>query len=241
MSYPSPARASASEPGARRRYRPMLMVTALAVAGTMAVALPSSASASTGCAMRANAYVTRAHLGSLISSSATAKATVCTSRIGVTRRNRLVGADLPQVLHTGVVATRIVTRHSPSGRSHRVTAKARVARVALLDQIRARAIYARATASTRHHHQLIGRTVLLGLRFNGKRVPAHPKRDQTLAIPGLGKIVLNHQVRIRHAHRITIRVTALRLVLGAGNPAHLPAGALIIGHTSASIRLPAHR
>jgi hypothetical protein len=76
--------------------------------------------------------------------------------------------------------------------------------------------------------------------LNGKRVPAHPKRDQTYALPGLGKIVLNHQVRIRHAHRITIRVTALRLVLGAGNSAHLPAGALIIGRTAASVRLPAH-
>ena len=111
----------------------------------------------------------------------------------------------------------------------------------LLDQIRARAIYARATASTRHRHQLIGRTILLGLRFNGKRVPAHPKRDQTFALPGLGKIVLNHQVRVRHTHRIRIRVTALRLVLGAGNAAHLPAGALIIGRATASIRLPAHR
>jgi hypothetical protein len=36
-------------------------------------------------------------------------------------------------------------------------------------------------------------------------------------------------------------VTALRLVLGAGNKAHLPAGVVVIGHTVASVRVRTHR
>jgi hypothetical protein len=149
--------------------------------------------------------------------------------------------DVPNVLRAGAVTSRILTREALSGQSHRITAQTHTARVVLLNQIHARAIVARATASTRRHHRLVGRTIILGLTLGGRHVPLHPKRDQTFSLAGLGKIVLNHQVRIRHGNRLTIRVTALRLVLGAGNKAHLPAGVVVIGHTVASVRVRTHR
>lgn len=220
------------------------VLTALLLTSTIVTALLSgaaSASASGGCAMRAQAYATSARLGTLIRSGPSANTGLCTSRVGVTRRNQTLGADLPQVLTARAVTSRLVTRHKPGARAHRVTAQTHTARVVLLGQIHARAIVARATASTRRHRRLVGRTVILGLTLHGKNVPEHPKQNQTYALPGLGKIVLNHQVRSRHGNRLTIAVTALRLTLGQGNQAHLPAGVITIGHTVASVRLPTHR
>jgi hypothetical protein len=190
--------------------------------------------------MRGHAYATRVHLGTQVRSGPTANLGLCTSTVGVTRRNQTVGADLPKVLVARAVTSRVVTRHKSPFRAHRITAQTHTARVVLLGQIHARAIVARATASTRRHRRLVGRTVILGLTLHGKNVPEHPKQNQVYALPGLGKLVLNHQVRTRRGNRLTISVTALKLILGAGNRAHLPAGVVTIGHTVASVRLPSH-
>jgi hypothetical protein len=243
MSYRLPALSRALQPGSRPRLVSLGVVAVTALIATMLTVVPGAASASTSndCAMRAHAYATRVRLGQLIRSHPTANLTLCTNRIDVTRRLQTVGANLPNVLETGAVTSRILTRQALSGQSHRITAQTHTARLVLLGKIHARAVVARATASTRRFHRLVGRTFILGLTLGGKHIPIHPKRDQTIALPGLGKIVLNHQVRIRHAHRITIRVTALRLVLGAGNKAHLPAGVIVVGHTVASVRVHIHR
>jgi len=224
----------------------ILLVGILAIATAVVALVPTSASASstaasTGCAMRGHAYAARVRVGNLIRLGPVANLKMCTNRVDALRRVRTVGVDLPQIAHVGAATSRIRTREGALGKAHRITAQSHTARVVLLEQIRARAVIARATASTRPHHRLVGRTVILGLTLNGRQIPMHPKRDLTIALPGLGKIVFNHQVRTQHGDRVTIRVTALRLVLGAGNQLHLPAAVVVVGHTVASVRLPVHR
>jgi hypothetical protein len=206
------------------------MLLAVVVAGP-------AASAASPCALRGGAYATSVRLGSQIRSQRTANLTLCTSRVPVTHRNQTVGVDIPGVLHARAVTSRVVTRSKTPGPAHRITAQTHTARIVLLGKIHARAVVARATASTRRHRRLVGRTVVLGLTLNGKNVPEHPKKDQTYALPGLGKIVLNHQVRTRHGDTLTVTVTALRLVLGEGNSAALPAGVITVGHTTSTVHL----
>jgi hypothetical protein len=240
MSHPpiAPVRETASP--TRFRNRAGLAAALLAIATTAATLLAGTApaSATARCPMQGSAYATSAHLGTQVRSDRSANLALCTSRVGVTRRNRTAGLDVPGVLQTGAITSRVVTRHRTGFRAHRITAQTHTARVVLLGQIHARAIVARATSSTRLHRRLVGRTVILGLTLQGKNVPEHPKQNQTYALPGLGKMVLNHQVRTRHGNRITITVTALRLVLSSGNKANLPPGVITIGHTVSSVRLP---
>lgn len=197
------------------------------------------AAAAAGCAMRGHAFASAVHVGGRAQSQRSANVGLCTRRVGVTRLNRTAHATVPKVLQLGTVTSRVVTRHKLPGPAHRITAQTHTGRVVLLGAIHARAVMARATASTRRRHRLVGRTTILGLTLQGKNVPEHPKVDQTYALPGLGKIVLNHQTRVRHGNRITITVTALSLELGKGNPLGQKPATITIGHTTASVQLPA--
>jgi hypothetical protein len=240
MSQPPIAPVRETAPPTGTRHRAGLAAALLAIITTAAAlfAATAPASAAGGCAMRGHAYATSAHFGTVIRSYRSANLTLCTSRVGVTRLNRSAAVDLPQVLRARAITSRVVTRHRPGSRSHRITSQTHTGRVILLGQIHARAIVARATASTRRHNRLVGVTVIYGLTLHGKNLPEHPKQNQVYALPGLGKMVLNHQVRTRHGNRLTIAVTGLRLVLGSGNKAGLPPGVITIGHTVSTVRLP---
>jgi len=158
---------------------------------------------------------------------------VCTDKVGVHRLRAAAARNLPNRGRIASASSRMVTLHR--SRPWRITSQTHTGRVDLFGAIRARAIMARSTATTRRQNQLVGRTVLTDVRIQGKSMPTHPKRNQTIALPGIGKVVLNHQTRSRSNGRLTVSVTAMRVIVGKHNSLHLPSGVIVLGQTMASV------
>lgn len=158
---------------------------------------------------------------------------VCTDTVGVHRLRAAAARNFPNRGRVASASSRMVTLHR--SRPYRITSQTHTGRVSLFGVIRARAVMARSTATTRRHNQLVGRTVFTDLRIQGKSMPTHPKRNQTIALPGIGKVVLNQQSRSRSNGRLTVSVTAMRIVVGKNNPAGLPSGSVVLGQTMASV------
>ncbi len=83
-----------------------------------------------------------------------------------------------------------------------------------------------------------GNSTFTGLRIGGVSITAHPSIDQTVNLPGIGKVVLNHQSRDTRYGGLSLAVTAMRVSLLAGNTLGLPAGSVVVGHAQASLHLP---
>ena len=66
-----------------------------------------------------------------------------------------------------------------------------------------------------HNYLSAGHTTFVGLTINGRRISAEPAPDTVIAIPGVGKVVLNHQQTDFAYGLRSFTVTAIRLIVAA--------------------------
>jgi hypothetical protein len=107
--------------------------------------------------------------------------------------------------------------------------------------IQATAITSQATVShnsTGYHPT--GTTTFVGLKVLGIARAAHPAKNTTIQLPGIGKLVLNEQSTSTSFGDHTMAVNALHLTVNAINTTSLPAGQLIISRASSSLHSPTH-
>lgn len=216
--------------------RPLLLcATAIAV---VAAAVPAANASS---AFGGAAYGSKAHLGSYAKSGKSAFVTLCTSRSGVVHRDSTAKARVPHLGTIGAVHTKIwSTRSHGTAAAHSAATTASTA--LLMRNLTAATISAKATVSRKDgKYRMSGSTTLVGLKVFGKSVPVHPKRNQRLALPGIGSLIFNHQQRSTRLGVTRISVTAVTLQLAGNNTLGLPAGSVLLSRATATMHKPVHR
>lgn len=225
------------------RPNPKVAVAAtssVAVAAALAATLvtggsPAVASTHHYFAYGGNAFGSRVALGTLANVGRTAYVPMCTTRSGVTHANKTAKIDLGAVGYIGAATSKLHSQHK--GSVARSTASTHTAHTSLLTgMIALRAVTTQATVARGTHYSTGGDATFLGLRIAGRAMPATPKANTTLALPGLGSVTLNEQHAGVHDGIPTKTVIALDLVLGSNNSLGLPAGRVIIGKSTASLR-----
>jgi hypothetical protein len=224
----------------RRRSIAMVSVSAGVLAAAILVPTPSHATTPALSTYGGSAYGSTVALGSLVRSGRTAAVPMCTTQSGVIRSDKSANLTRSGLGVIGAVTTRVSSRH-PGTTMESVTTTHTAASSLLAGLIKGSAISTSASAAhIGDHYTLTASTTLDDFTVGGVPVPEHPTQDQTVAIPGIGRIVFNHQSTSTRFGTRAIAVTGVRLTLTAGNTAGLPAGSITIGHATAALHGPTH-
>lgn len=182
-----------------------------------------------------HAFGTYASLGSLINVGKTANVPMCTTTVGTTKVDKTAKLNLGLAGFVGAVTSQVRSKHN--GNTPISVATTHTASTTLLGALHLNAVKTSAAVShVGSKYVMSGNTTFLGLTVAGQTMPASPKPNTALALPGLGSITLNEQ-RFGVRHGIpTATVIALDIRLGSSNSLGLPAGRVIVGQSTATIR-----
>ena len=86
-----------------------------------------------------------------------------------------------------------------------------------------------------------GNTTLVNATVAGVAIAYHPSRNQTIALPGVGTIVLNHQSGGQTDLLHSWNVTAMTITITAGNRLGVPPGVIVISSATAALHEPLYR
>lgn len=227
------------------RARSSVAVAATAVcAATLSIgALAAGATSATAAtptyrAFGGGAYGSTASVGA-VRSGATASVPLCTTAIGVSTSDKTAAVTLPRIGTIGAVSTNVRSTGTIGATVASIASTSTASTTLLGGMVGASAISTRSTVS----HSAVGyatkgSSTFTGLRIGGTLIATHPRIDQTVTLPGVGKVVLNHQSRDSRYGALSLTVTAMRVNLIAGNSLGLPAGSIVVGHAQASLHLP---
>lgn len=221
-------------------------LTAVAAAGAAGLvgAAPAAGAAHhpahhAGFGYRANPYGSLISLGSVAQSGSTAPAPLpCTATPGTKRSNHAGASSLPQIGNTGEVTT-----HSASRRlSKSAVESASSTRINGLNLFGGELIAKTITTTATVRHSSKGYTApatvtISGLKINGQSKTQKATRDQTYSLPGVGKLVLDHQRRNTEGGTgRALGVDGMRITSAKNNSMGLPARLVItIAHADASL------
>jgi hypothetical protein len=214
------------------------LVVAATIAATTLITVPAAQAAGTAQVTYAGgAWGSMAHLGP-VSSGQTAVVGLCTGQVGVTNTNATASVTLPDVGTIGAVKTRTSSLLDGTFPESYTTSKTEA--TTLLDgAIHADVISATARLEFDGHNYLpAGHTTFVGLTINGQRISAQPAPDTVIAIPGVGRVVLNHQQTDFAYGLRSFTVTAMRLIVLPNNSQGRPAGSVVIGNATAALHSP---
>lgn len=214
------------------------LVVAATIAVTTLVTTPAAHAAGTAQVTYAGgAWGSMAHLGP-VDSGQTAVVGMCTGEVGVTDTNATASVTLADLGTIGAVKTRTSSLLDGTNPESYTTSKTEA--TDLLDgAIHADVISATARLEFDGHNYLpAGHTTFVGLTINGRRISAEPAPDTVIAIPGVGKVVLNHQQTDFAYGLRSFTVTAIRLIVLPNNPQGRPAGSVVIGNVRAALHSP---
>ena len=222
------------------------LALAATLVGTLAVTSAAGASTGIGSAKQTesafggSAFGSAGHLGSAFQSGQSALAAICTTALGVTHRETTHGSSNPQVGTIGNVRTSVSS--VGSGNSVASVSKATTSASKLLSaMVTGKTFVATARSATSPAGTaLSGGTTLTGVRIAGHPAPKHPAVDQSMALPGVGSVLLNHQTRSHGFGMQRISVTAMTITVDGNNTLGLPGGQLVISRAIASLHRPTH-
>jgi hypothetical protein len=222
-----------------RRIPAVVALGATACAAAVISASPAVAAATSHSVFAARAYGSYARLGTTISSGASADVPLCTTTSGASVSDKTAATTVPGVGAVGAVTTNV--RSASSGATVESLGSSSTAGMSLLGGlITASTVTTQATISysTAKSYVRTGAVNLVGLKIAGQSIAAHPTLDQTISLPDIGTVVLNHQAGTYSLGAHSQAVTALQVTLTAGNKLHLPTGTVIVGHSSATLHYP---
>jgi hypothetical protein len=218
-----------------------LTACAAVTAGLSVTALAAPALAATQSGFSGSAYGSTAKFGSTLHSGKSAAVPLCTTKVGAHRSDRSAATRLAGLGTVGAVTTRVASQHPRKGTVKSVSTTHTTATSLAGGAIHASALDTSASVS----HSAKGyshptTTKLVDLTIAGKSMPMHPSTNQTMSIPTVGSVELNHPTYRTSFGAHSASVTALILTVHANNSRNLPAGKVVIGHAAASLHQPVH-
>ena len=223
--------------------RGLAAISSLAIAGTIAIALPTSADAAAGRAYGGSAYGSSGKLGNVINLGRTANQPFCTTASNVSRSNNTGAVTLAGLGTIGAQVTK--TQSVKSGTTQSSITTSKTAGVNLLSgAVVFTAIEAKATVTLNSSgYTQSGKTTFVGLKIGGITVPdVTPSPNTEIPVPLFGKVILNQQGTLNQFGLHSQGVNGLRLIISnPANPAGLPTGEIVISYALASLHSPAFR
>jgi hypothetical protein len=194
-------------------------LAAIVVVGGSGLAVPSVASAAPAVSSEngfaASAYGTQVNVGSIVKSGRSALATLgCTATAGITHTNTAVSVTAAPVLTSGTVDTSAASRVTAGGDAS--TASSDIQSVSILaGLVSASAVKSVSTASQVSLTGAFGvsaaGTQFVGLEVAGHSISGTPAPNTKIALPGVGYVVLNQQVKQLSKTSASLTVIAIHL------------------------------
>jgi hypothetical protein len=225
----------------RSTQRRLVLLTAALSAVPLIVPASAVAATTPGVAYAGVAYGTTVNLGSTLRSGRTSVSSMCTGETGATNSNSTAETTIPLVGTIGAVTTSVSS--TVDGTNPESIANSQTAVTDLFGGL----VHADAIQATAHiemngtSYPAGGTTTLVNASVAGVRIAYHPSRDQTLAIPGVGTVVLNHQAGSQTDLLHSWNVTAMKITISAGNTLGLAPGVIVISSATASLHEPLYR
>ena len=223
--------------------RGLAAISSLAIAGTIAIALPTTADAAASRAYGGSAYGSSGKLGNVINLGRTANQPFCTTASNVSRSNNTGAVTLAGLGTIGAQVTK--TQSVKSGTTQSSITTSKTAGVNLLSgAVVFTAIEAKATVTLNASgYTQSGKTTFVGLKIGGIMVPdVTPSPNTEIPLLGFGKVILNQQGTLNQFGLHSQGVNGLRLIISnPANPAGLPTGEIVISYALASLHSPAFR
>lgn len=225
-----------------RRELAAVAIGGAAVAATVAATLAAGSGAAGAAttqtvAYGGNAYASHVTLGTIANVGKTAFTPLCTTHAGAKHVNKTAKVDLGPAGYIGAATSQVQSAHSGAKSSSIATTHTAYTSL-LTGMIKVRAITSGATVT--HYassYGTKGSSNFVGLTVAGKSFPAAVPANSSYSLPGLGTLILNGQHAYDKGGTRTMITTALNLTLGSSNSAGLPAGHIVIGRSTASLRL----
>jgi hypothetical protein len=221
----------------------LALAVALVAGGTLAATQAGASSGvgsgkQTTSAFGGSAFGSAGHLGTAFESGKSAFEVMCTADLGVTHNDTTHRTSRSQVGTIGDVRTTVSS--VGSGETIASVSKATTSASSLLSAlVTGKAFVATArSGSSPAGTALTGGTTLTDVRIAGHAAPQHPSRNQTMRLPGVGSVLLNHQTRTHGYGTQRITVTAMTIKLHGNNNLGLPGGRLVISRAVASLHRP---
>lgn len=81
-----------------------------------------------------------------------------------------------------------------------------------------------------------GSVSLVGASVGGIELAANPAPNTRVNLPGIGRVIMNQQIKQVSSTRVSMEVNALVVIVTTDNPLGLPVGTrIIVGHTKAIV------
>ena len=219
-------------------------IVAAATTGATLLLAPSAASAAAAPTARpafaGTAYGSVVNLGSVLQSGKTAALPLCTTTAPTAKNIHTAALSLPGVGSIGAVDTYVSGARSKVASAS--ATRSTTAETSLLGGlVTLRAVSASAKARhTGKGYTLTPSATFVGLKIGGVALPAAPKPNTTVALPGIGSISLNVQARSNRLGTHAVAVRAVKIVVGA-NLMGFPKGTITIGYARAALHDAIHR
>jgi hypothetical protein len=225
----------------RSTQRRLVLLTAALSA--VPLLIPGSAVAATapGVAYAGVAYGTTVSLGSTLRSGRTSVSSMCTGETGATNSNATAATSIPGVGTVGAVTTSVSS--TLNGTNPESVANSQTGLTDLFGGL----VHADAMKANSHiemngtSYPAAGSTTLVNASIGGVAIAVHPARDQTIAIPAVGIVVLNHQSGSQTDLLHSWNVTAMKITVSATNTLGLAPGVIVISSATASLHEPLYR
>lgn len=220
--------------------RGLAAISSLAIAGTIAIALPTSADAAASRAYGGSSYGISAKFGNLISVGRTANQPLCTTASNVTRSNNTAAVNLAPLGTVGAQVTKVQSKKVGTTQSS-ITTSSTAGLNLLSGLITADAIVAKATVTLNSSgYSQKGETTFVNLKVGTVNVPVRPAPNTTINLPlGIGQVIVNQQGTLNQFGLHSQGVNGLVVILN--NTAPVPAGKLVVSYALASLHSPAFR
>ncbi|MDT4996416.1 MAG: hypothetical protein QOD45_484 [Pseudonocardiales bacterium] len=187
------------------------------------------------------AYGSTVHLGNTLQSGRTSVSSICTGDTGATNSNSTAATTIPGVGTIGAVSTSVSS--TTNGTNPESVANSQTSVTDLFGGlVHADAI--KATSQIQFNgtgYPAAGNTTLVNATVAGVAIAFHPTRNQTIALPGVGTLVLNHQSGSQTDLLHSWNVTAMTITITATNTLGLPPGVIVISSATASLHEPLYR
>jgi hypothetical protein len=206
-----------------------------------ALLAPQAMAASSSVGFTGSAYGTSAHVGNLIVSGPTAAVGLgCMTPPNIHLANTLATADVPGVATVGAIDSTASTTQTAQTAGDSTSATIADLNV-LSGLIKVGAIKAVSTTGegpSGIHVTALGSS-LAGLSVNGEKFAVTPPANTTIALPGIGKVVLNEQYKTTGTDSVTFTVNMIHVYITATDLVGIKAGTeVIVGHASSGLDLP---
>jgi hypothetical protein len=222
----------------RSIQRRLVLLTAALSAVPLLIPAAAIAAATPRVAYAGVAYGSTVRLGTTVQSGRTSVSDLCTGVAGNANSNSTAATVIPVVGTIGAISTSVSS--VLDGTNPESIANSETGGTNLFGGlVHADAIKANSQIEFNGtSYPAVGSTTLVNATIAGVSIALNPARDETIALPGVGSVVLNHQSGNQADLLHSWTVVAMKITVAATNTFGLPAGVIVISSATASLHAP---